>query len=216
VSSDIDAVHARRAGAAAPVEVSEELRKPVAKTLSLAFKDDPVLGWFIRDDEGRDLVRDAMIGRMVAGYMKTGWAIAAPDAACVALWAKPGHRAKKASLIDQLKMIPQLRQMTGSLFRIPRVLEVMSAMDTHHPKEPDHYYLHMIGVHPEFHGQGLGSTILATALEHVDGEGMPAYLENSNPRNMPLYERHGFKVIGEMSFGGGKGPKMWPMWRDAQ
>jgi len=32
---------------------------------------------------------------------------------------------------------------------------------------------------------------------------------------VPFYERHGFRVIGELSIPGG-GPTLWLMWRDPQ
>jgi ribosomal protein S18 acetylase RimI-like enzyme len=111
-------------------------------------------------------------------------------------------------------MLPRMVR-TCTLSRMPRVLKVINALDKNHPREPDHYYLFMIGVHTDHQGQGLGSTILAKTLEAVDAEGMPAYLENSNPRNMPLYERHGFKVVKEVKFEP-NGPSLWPMWREGK
>jgi hypothetical protein len=50
-------------------------------------------------------------------------------------------------------------------------------------------------------------------LERCDGEGVPAYLESSKERNVPLYERNGFRVTEEMVVPNG-GPKIWLMWRD--
>lgn len=44
--------------------------------------------------------------------------------------------------------------------------------------------------------------------------GLPAYQESSNPRNIPLYARYGFEVIGEVrpdDF-----PRVYPMLRPAR
>lgn len=41
---------------------------------------------------------------------------------------------------------------------------------------------------------------------------MPAYLEPSNPANVPLYARYGFEVLGSFSLPGG-GPGVVTMWR---
>jgi hypothetical protein len=46
----------------------------------------------------------------------------------------------------------------------------------------------------------------------ADAEGMPAYLESSNERNLALYARHGFEVASEVAIPGG--PRIWPMWRE--
>lgn len=52
------------------------------------------------------------------------------------------------------------------------------------------------------------------ALRRVDEDRLPAYLESSNPRNISLYERHGFEVVGEIQVG--KSPVMTPMIRAAR
>jgi ribosomal protein S18 acetylase RimI-like enzyme len=86
-------------------------------------------------------------------------------------------------------------------------------MDRYHPKEP-HWYLAMIGVDPSRQGQGLGAALLKATLAQVDEQGLPAYLESSNPANLPLYERHGFEVQGEIR--PGDGPPIIPMLRPAR
>ncbi|MGY9080371.1 MAG: hypothetical protein ACKVKB_06210 [Candidatus Nanopelagicales bacterium] len=42
---------------------------------------------------------------------------------------------------------------------------------------------------------------------------MPAYLEASNPANIPLYQRYGFEQVGE--FAVAEGPTVTTMWRPA-
>ncbi|TVR17999.1 MAG: GNAT family N-acetyltransferase [Nitriliruptor sp.] len=81
-----------------------------------------------------------------------------------------------------------------------------------HPTEP-HWYLGGIGVLPEHQGRGHGSVLLRVGLERCDRDGLPAYLEASNSRNRPLYERHGFEVIGEIQ--AADSPSVWPMLRPA-
>ena len=56
----------------------------------------------------------------------------------------------------------------------------------------------LIGVDPARQGRGLGSALMKHTLALCDAEGALAYLESSNPRNVPLYERHGFEVVGEI------------------
>lgn len=68
-------------------------------------------------------------------------------------------------------------------------------MGSYHPSEP-HWYLPLLGVDPVYHGKGLGSAVLKHATSKFDNENVLAYLESSSRRNIPLYERHGFKVLG--------------------
>jgi hypothetical protein len=49
-------------------------------------------------------------------------------------------------------------------------------------------------------------------LDRCDAEYAPAYLESSNPDNIPYYQRFGFEVTGELALPEG-GPSLWPMWR---
>lgn len=87
---------------------------------------------------------------------------------------------------------------------------VLEQMATFHPREP-HWYLPMIGVDPPHQGRGYGSALLSYALERCDREQCLAYLESTNPRNIPLYQRHGFKVLGTIQ--AGSSPPMVPMLR---
>ena len=69
-------------------------------------------------------------------------------------------------------------------------------MDEAHAAQPaDHWYLAFLGVETARQGQGLGSILMKQSIRHVDEQGMPAYLESSNPQNIPFYQRHGFEVI---------------------
>ena len=57
------------------------------------------------------------------------------------------------------------------------------------------------------------TAVLSPSVARCDAAGEPAYLESSKERNVPFYERHGFKVTREVTISGG-GPTLWLMWRD--
>jgi len=77
------------------------------------------------------------------------------------------------------------------------LLAVFDEMARLHPTEP-HWYLPLIGVKPRQQGQGLGAALLRPILEKCDAMHLPAYLEATSSRSLPLYRRHGFKAIGEI------------------
>jgi hypothetical protein len=52
------------------------------------------------------------------------------------------------------------------------------------------------------------------ALALVDAQGLPAYLESSNPMNISLYKRHGFEEMGAIQ--SGSSPTVVPMLRAAR
>src|SRR3989442_3137660 len=87
---------------------------------------------------------------------------------------------------------------------------LLEQMGGYHPCEP-HWYLPMIGIDPAKQGNGDGSALLKHALERCDGEGKLAYLESSSPKSVPLYQRHGFELLGTIQVG--SSPSMFPMLR---
>ena len=64
---------------------------------------------------------------------------------------------------------------------------------------------------PNWIGQGLGALLMKHALRRCDEEGIAAYLESTNPRNISLYERHCFRIMGKIQ--SGTSPVMTPMLR---
>ena len=88
--------------------------------------------------------------------------------------------------------------------------QIMQQMARYHPKEP-HWYLPLIGVDPPRQGQGHGAALLKYGLAACDRDGTAAYLESTNPRNVPLYQRHGFEILGTIQ--AGRSPAITPMLR---
>jgi len=134
-----------------------------------------------------------------------GTAYLAEDGAGAALWLPPGSKPDEAAL-DRIFAENSPENIKKDL---PAIFEQIAR---YHPTEP-HWYLSMIGVDPSRQGGGIGSSLMKDALEAVDRDGVIAYLESSNPKNISLYERHGFEVIGEIQ--SGSSPVLRPMIRRA-
>jgi ribosomal protein S18 acetylase RimI-like enzyme len=62
--------------------------------------------------------------------------------------------------------------------------------------------------------RGLGAQLLRPMLKRCDNERLPAYLESTNPRNVPFYESLGFRKIGIIQ--AGTSPQVVPMLREPQ
>jgi ribosomal protein S18 acetylase RimI-like enzyme len=120
-----------------------------------------------------------------------------------ALWLPPRVRPDEDAL-------SALMRDTGAAEVQKDLASVFEQMGSFHPKEP-HWYLPLIGVDPFHQGQGFGSALMKHALIACDRDGTLAYLESSNPKNIPLYERHGFEVLGTIQVG--SSPPIVPMLR---
>jgi predicted N-acetyltransferase YhbS len=66
-----------------------------------------------------------------------------------------------------------------------------------------------IGVHLRLQDQGIGKAMPAAFLDMADEQGAPAYLETDVDRNVALYGRFGFKVIGREDVSGVNNRFMW-------
>jgi ribosomal protein S18 acetylase RimI-like enzyme len=160
----------------------------VLDVLTLAFASDPCAryAWPSSREYLRAYPRLALALGGRGLQHDTAFVTGAFDAA--ALWLPPGVEPDATAL-------GELIEDTLSGERQAVIGEVAAQMDEFHPKEP-HWYLAMIGVDPARQGRGLGSALLKHTLARCDEQHSIAYLESSNPRNVPLYERHGFEVLG--------------------
>ena len=182
----------------------------LAQVLASAFQDDPVIAWIFPDQRRRRRVLPAFMEfrlRKLAFPHDEVWMTA--DGAAAAVWLPPPGR-WKLSRPQRLWLLPALVRFLGR--RTASVLGGLERMEARHPHDPSHWYLFILGTEPEAQGQGLGSALLAQVLARVDADGMPAYLESSNERNLAWYGRHGFAITSEVAIPGG--PRIWPMWRE--
>jgi GNAT superfamily N-acetyltransferase len=60
---------------------------------------------------------------------------------------------------------------------------------------PRYWYLLVIGVLPAYQGQGIGTALMRPVLAQADGDDLPCFVETVQPRNQPLYERNGFRLV---------------------
>jgi ribosomal protein S18 acetylase RimI-like enzyme len=118
-----------------------------------------------------------------------------------ALWLPPGVGPDENALMGLIeRAVPERTR--------SEAFAVFEQMGRYHPAEP-HWYLPLIGVDPPHQGQGRGSALLRHALAGCE---TVAYLESSNPKNVPLYQRFGFRVVAEIQVG--SSPVIYPMRRD--
>jgi ribosomal protein S18 acetylase RimI-like enzyme len=175
----------------------------VIDTLRLAFAADPATRW-VWPDPQKYLSHFSSFAKAFGGkafVYKSAHYVGNYSGA--ALWLPPDVHPDVDQLISLL-------QSTGSDEARKDGPEIFEKMSGYHPNE-SHWYLPLLGVDPLHHGKGLGSALLQHALVMCDQDNKYAYLESSNPRNISLYKRHGFELLGTIQVN--TSPSIFPMLR---
>ena len=149
--------------------------------------------------EGMPLAADKFAG----ASFEHGTADVTADFCGAGLWLPPGVQPDGEGL-------EKVFRGTAEPEHVDDLLATFEKMDEWHPEERN-WYLPMMGVEPNAQGRGLGGALMRHAIARADKDGVLAYLESSNPRNISLYERHGFEVMGEIQIGAA--PPVTPMLR---
>lgn len=177
--------------------------------MTLAFAEDPVWGQSLRKPGGR-LEEMADFWRLwIQGALRYPWVWLWNEGEAASVWIPPGGTEMSTAQEEELDRLATSRLGDGGAAHLA---QVMAQFDATHPHGEPHYYLSLLATHPAHRGRGAGMALLADNLARIDDEGMPAYLESSNPANNHRYERMGFQPVGQFALPD-HGPVVTTMWR---
>jgi ribosomal protein S18 acetylase RimI-like enzyme len=171
----------------------------LASILARAFADDPYFAYLVpsgahrteRMRAGWTAILRYASARLVATYTTN-------DRAGVAVWLPPRFAARSG--IEALRLMLAMARMRGWR-RSPAISETVREINSrrrYHVPGP-HYYLEALGVDVGRQGRGMGTALMRPILDRCDATGLPASLETVNSRNLPLYERLGFRIVEELT-----------------
>jgi GNAT superfamily N-acetyltransferase len=183
----------------------------IVATLAAAFGTDPLWSWAFPDPNKRAEQLAIWLGLFVESALPNGWVWISGEDEATSVWTPPGKTELSAEA--KAKVEPFLSAELGA--HAEPVLQVMEQFEAASPSDQSFYYLSFLGTHPEHRGHGIGMDLLESNLAQVDSDGMPAYLESSNPANNARYERLGFKPHTEFATPDGE-HSVTTMWRDAR
>jgi len=177
--------------------------------LAAGFQDDPFMRWIFPDDASRPEALVAWFRHWVDAYGRDARSFLLGERDAAALWVVP--RPRRLGDETQAATVAHIQAYNGD--RTALVLQGLAPLANHPPRP--YWYLNAIAAASGNSGQGLGARLLAPMLARADAEGLPVYLESSNPRNLTFYGRHGFEPWGEGIRMPDGGPSVQPMWRPA-
>jgi GNAT superfamily N-acetyltransferase len=175
----------------------------VIDALKLAFVADPATRW-VWPDPQEYLSNFSSFAKAFGGKAfacKTAHYVG--NYSGTALWLPP-------NVHPDVDLLTALLQRSGSDEAKKDGPEIFEKMSKYHPNEP-HWYLPLLGVDPLHHGKGFGSALIQYTMVTCDQSNKFAYLESSNPKNIPFYERHGFELLGTIQVN--TSPPIFPMLR---
>jgi ribosomal protein S18 acetylase RimI-like enzyme len=203
--------HELLAAASAPRRATDAEAPVLSRLFAAAFTTDPIFNWMARPGPRRAQVLEQFFFWLLkTRAIPFGEVWMSSDANVCAAWLPPETPASPGGFFEQMRLLPLFVRLCG----FPRLLRgsaMADAMEKNHPHEK-HYYLAFIAVAPRLQGLGLGAAMLEATVKRADEMGVPAYLENSNPRNAKLYERAGFVARKSISPPGA--PPLVAMWRE--
>ncbi|HEV7586282.1 MAG TPA: GNAT family N-acetyltransferase [Solirubrobacteraceae bacterium] len=179
--------------------------------LASAFYDDPVWGdWAFPESRERPEGLYGLMRFWVVEAIRYPWVRMSDGAEAAAVWLPPGATGMSSAEEGELEAF--LMESLGT--RASEVLSLFERFAEHHPEQEPHYYLSLWGTHRDHAGRGLGTALIREDLARIDAEHAAAYLESTNPGNLPRYEALGFRRRDE--FGPAGGPVITTMWREAR
>jgi ribosomal protein S18 acetylase RimI-like enzyme len=178
------------------VSIGEPEIATCAAVLGQAFHQDPLQIYIVPDPATRRQVSPTQL----AAALRYGWLYGAAlttkgDRRGAAVWLRPGETEFTASRAEAAGMV-RLSNVLGPeassrSLRIWRLFAETRAREA----GAQHWYLMVIGVLPEWQGHGIGSALMRPVLALADMGRLPCFVETVQPRNRPLYERHGFRLV---------------------
>ncbi|HYV17937.1 MAG TPA: GNAT family N-acetyltransferase [Verrucomicrobiae bacterium] len=177
-------------------------------TLARAFADDPVWGGWGFPDRARALEqRRVFFGLWVEMSLRDGWLLVTGGCEAVASWFHPGAGDDTPQDAARFRALAHQHLGAGA----PLFLQGCALIERNRRADEPFHFLSLLGTHDAHRGRALGGTLLDASLAIVDRDGRPAYLDSTNPANIPFYERRGFRRTG--SYRLPDGPVIEPMWR---
>ncbi len=165
----------------------------VVECLTLAFGNDPVWGVALARPDGSTSHHRAFWRAYVEGALRYSSVFTTDDVAAVSVWIPPGGtELSRDQEADVVRLVEASLEPTSAR----AMFELWDRFAANHPQAEPHAYLSLLATHPDHRGRGVGQQLLAEHLERLDADGIPAFLESTNPANDHRYVRAGFQRIG--------------------
>ena len=183
----------------------------LAPVLSRAFHNEPYFTYVAPDERVRRAVLPGFVRSAIRASHLYGEIYTTETIDGAALWINPGRR---LTWVRMLRAGMPAMPFTLGWETFKRSMKVGMHVQEVHQRlaRRAHWYLMALGVEPSKQGKAIGGALIEPVLSRADAGGLPCYLETFDERNLPFYERLGFRIEGGGHIPEG-GPNFWAMLR---
>jgi GNAT superfamily N-acetyltransferase len=167
-----------------------------AAMLGRAFFDDPLLAYALPDPHERRQRAAAHFAPVVRQALEFGEVSVTADLQGVACWRAPGRHDPTPSELAASEL-DRMAELIGPEAddRLTGVFDYLHERRLALALPDDLWYLAVMGVDEDAKGRGVGSALLRSRLDALDGTGAGIVLETVAARNVAFYERNGFRCL---------------------
>ncbi len=160
------------------IRLSRQDNERASEMLARAFYTDPMLLCLVPNDAKRAHLLPAFFGLVVRYCLSYGEVYTTSMLKGAACWLTLGNTTPTFARI--LRTGVYVSPLDFGLAGLLRILQISAYTDAAHARAvpEQHWYLWAL-------------------VARADADGLPCYLETENPRNVPFYQKHGFKVMSE-------------------
>jgi GNAT superfamily N-acetyltransferase len=191
-----------------PVEITRagpDRLGALAAVLGRAFVTEPMMRWPLGEGEHGD-IEDRLIRAFeyfLEHVIEVGMVWEAGDGAGATVWIPP----------DGMDAWEEAQRRDSRVYTLTedggRWDAFWEWIESKIPEGPL-WHLDSLAVEPGMQGHGIGSALIEFGLNGPRAEETGVFLETGTPRNVPLYEQFGFRVVEDADAPGG-GPHIWFM-----
>jgi hypothetical protein len=180
-----------------PIPLLESQYKLASDVMGRAFHNDPLWQYLVPDDSRRARTVPLSMGILVRYCLLYGMIYTTSALDGVACWLPPGETTPSIIRLVRIGIRSAPFQLGWTGFRRYMAIENYGGKIHKSLAPGKHWYLWGLGVKPSQQGLGIGGMLIQPVLALADIDRLPCYLETMSEKNVPFYEKHGFRVVHE-------------------
>ena len=179
------------------IRAEQKDKELIVNILSKSFDDNQSVNYIVKQDSNRAERMKKLMEYSFDVCHLFGDVFLTDDKKGCALIVMPD---KKKTTLKSISLDAKLALSCIGLSNLKKAMAREAAINKLHPKSPM-YYLWFIGVDPSEQNKGIGTNLLKEVIAEGSSKQRPIYLETSTLKNIPWYEKFGFKVYDKLDFG---------------